>query len=206
MRSPLYAIHALAGATFAEEGGWEVPTAYRQPAAERQAIREGLAICDITARAKVDLRGPIDDILGKLAQAERYLIARLSGRWALLLSAPGSQEGSLRAATDAAGDRGLATDATCIYAGFGLTGPRSLALIERISPFDTRTLPAEQGTGIQALKVPSVLVRRTAPPGCFELYVACEYGRYAWESLLRLGMSLDIAPVGWNAFRAEGWR
>jgi glycine cleavage system aminomethyltransferase T len=198
-------MHALAGAAFLEEGGWEVPAAYRQPAAERKAIRDGLAICDVTARAKVDLRGPIDEILGRVPQAEGRITARLSSRWALLLSMPGTLERTLQAAEVAAGDSGLATDATSIYAGFALSGPRSVALMERISPFDVRRLPMEEGTGIQALKVPAVLVRRAAPPGCFELYVASENGRYAWESLLRLGAPLGIEPVGWDALRAEGW-
>ena len=208
MRSPAHAMHAQAGATLVEEGGWEVPAAYGQPAVERDAIREGLAVCDITARAKVDLRGPIDEILARLSPAEGLVSARISGRWALLLSAPGTQAHYLTVGEAAAGETGLATDATSIYAGYAVCGPRALDFMERITPFDVRGLAPGAATGIQALKVPALLVSCPAPLaiGVFELYVSSEYGRYAWESLLHLGASLDITPVGWDALRAEGWR
>jgi len=55
MRSPLTEHHRRLGAQLAIQDGWEVPRNYGDVDRERRAIREGLAIADISARGKIDI-------------------------------------------------------------------------------------------------------------------------------------------------------
>ena len=72
-RTPNARIHEGLGATMALEGDWELPVSYGDEDAERSAIRDGLAIADITARGKIDARGEVD---GVLAAAGENTVAR----------------------------------------------------------------------------------------------------------------------------------
>src|SRR2546430_613376 len=56
-RTPLHHWHAARGARLAEVGGWHVPLAYADAAAEVAAARTGLALADVSAFPKVSLLG-----------------------------------------------------------------------------------------------------------------------------------------------------
>jgi aminomethyltransferase len=209
-RSPVHQQHAKLGATFRREGPFELPAMYGDLVGERKAIREGLAVADVTARAKVDLRGPVDEVLGRLPSAPDLLRVRLSAQWALLLSGPATGEAYLRAAEAAVGSQGMATDATSIYAGFILAGLRVDDLLGRLTAFNVASLKPGAAIGTQVAKIAGILVSSASPVsggqgrGC-EILVPSEYGRYLWESLMQTGHPFDIRPVGWDALRAEGW-
>lgn len=204
-RSPVHHLHEKLGATFRREGAFDLPAAYGDPEGERRAIREGLAVVDVTARGKVDLRGPVDDVLARLPSAPDLLRARLSARWALLLSSPARSDACLRAAEAAAGAEGMATSATSLYAAFALAGPRVPDLLARLTAFDLGSLPAGAAAGTQLARISAILLRRDLPLPVIEVLVSSEYGRYAWETLLQAGHTLEARPVGWDALLAEGW-
>ena len=56
--SPMQAWHERHGATPLIAGQWIRPESYGDPAAEVRAVREGVAIIDVTPLGKLDLRGP----------------------------------------------------------------------------------------------------------------------------------------------------
>lgn len=206
-RSPVHHLHEQLGATFRREGAFDLPAAYGDPDGERRAIRAGLAVADVSARSKVDLRGPVDDILPRLPSAPDLLRARLSAQWALLLSGPATGDGYLRAAEAAAGVEGMATAATSVYAAFALAGPRVPDLLARLTAFDVASLPAGAAAGTQLARISAILIASpaSAPWKGIELVVPSEYGRYVWETLLRAGHTLEARPVGWDALLAEAW-
>lgn len=201
-RSPAHHLHAARGARFRREGPFEVVATYGDLEAERRATRDGLAIADVTGRRMVDVRGPIDEILGRLPLAPDLRRARISSRWAILISAPDSGDTYLRAAEASASPLGMATDATSLYASFRLAGPRAGDLLARLTAFDVRSLEAGAATGTQLAKISAILIAIPAGDGVgrgYDVLVPSEYGRYAFETLLQAAHGLDARPCGWDA-------
>lgn len=201
-RSPAARLSGRAGAVFVEESGWEIPTSYGDDAAEREVIRGSVAIADITARAKVDVRGRIGAALPAAAGA---LVARIADDWAIVLGPPGDEPRLVSALETAAGSAAMVTDATHLFAGFALAGPRIPEVFARTTSWDPSTLAPGEATGAPIAEIRAVVVRRDLPSALVELYVASELGRYAWETLAGVIAGLQGAPVGWQALRAEGW-
>ena len=46
----------------------------------------------------------------------------------------------------------------------------------------------------------------TASVPVMEIWVAMEFARYAWRSILEVVERLGGEPVGWDALRELGWR
>jgi glycine cleavage system aminomethyltransferase T len=202
-RSPAARQSARRGAVFVEEAGWEIPASYGNDAGERAAIRDRVGIADITARAKVDVRGALPGTLPVPADA---IEARISGAWALVLGAPDTEATLLRALDAIEGPRTMVTDATHLFAGVALAGPALPEVIERATSWDPTTLAPGRATGAPIGDVRAVVVSRDLPLPVLEVFVATEFGRYAWETLSAVVGSVGGAAVGWQALRAEGWR
>ena len=200
-RSPAARLSSRRGAVFVEEAGWEIPASYGDDAAERAAIRDGVAIADITARAKVDIRGDLPEELFAPAAA---IVARISREWAVILGEPNAETDLMRAMEPLAGPRTMVTDVTHLFSGFALVGPRLPEVIERATSWDLATLARGEATGAPIAEVRALVVRRAAV--VLEVYVATELARYVWEALSGIVGGLGGAPVGWQALRAEGWR
>jgi len=182
------------------EAGWELPVTYGDESGERSAIRDTIALADITARGKIDVRGTIDPVLDA---AGDELTARISPGWALVLTAPGGEEVLLPKLEAAAGS--LITDATHLYAGYALCGPSVSEVIARTSGWDPSTLDAGSATGAPIADVRAVVVRRGPEMDVLEIYVGAEFARYVWETLYQVAGTIGGRPVGWRALRAEGW-
>ena len=206
MRSPLTAQHRRLNAQLAIEDGWELPRNYGDVDRERRAIREGLAISDISARGKIDIRGAVDSSLASLLQTRNAQLARFSRDWALVFTPPGSVKSALHLMEQAADRSTMVTDATSIYAGIGLLGPRVPDLLLRLAAIDAAALTPGGGVATQILRIPAILLRRDLPVMVVEAYFASEFARYAWEAVFAVGHPLEPEPVGWDALRAEGWR
>ncbi|HEY8677036.1 MAG TPA: hypothetical protein VIN39_00185 [Candidatus Dormibacteraeota bacterium] len=202
MRTPAHRLHSLSGARFERLQGWEIPAAYGPVEVERAAIREGLAIADVTPRGKVDVRGPVDDILAGFTRGSEEQVARISAGWALLLTSPGGGDHWLPIAERAAGPSGMATDATSLYTGIALLGPIADQLLARLTAVDTSTLGKGDAVGLQLARIPALLMFGTR---AIEIYAGSEYGRYLWRTIAALAGTLGGRPVGWEALAAEGW-
>ncbi|MGZ8566454.1 MAG: hypothetical protein ACXWW5_00420 [Actinomycetota bacterium] len=200
-RSPTGRLVAELNATLVHEAGWELTASFRDAARERWFLRDRCALADITPRAKVDVRGDLDPWL---AAAPGHL-ARIASGWALVVGGPGEETSLVPALEALTGTRTMVTDVTHLFAGFALAGPSLDAVLARTSSWDPVSLAPGSATGAPVGGVPAVVVRGRLEVPLLEIYVAAEFGRFVWETLLGVVTSAGGGPVGWNALRDEGW-
>ncbi|HET9248804.1 MAG TPA: sarcosine oxidase subunit gamma family protein [Actinomycetota bacterium] len=201
-RSPLARSHAGLGAVPDREAGWELVAHYGDEPAERSTLRDRVGLADITARGKIDVRGSLDAALSAAGDA---LTGRIADDWALVLSEPGGEEVLVAKLGSAAGPDAMVTDVTHLFVGFALAGQGLPEVLARLTSWDPSSLGAGEATGAPIGDVRAVVVRRDLTPPVLELYVATEFARYAWETVLDAVRRGGGAPVGWRALRAEGW-
>ena len=201
-RSPLARSHADLGAVLDREAGWELVAHYGDEAAERGTLLERVALADVTARGKIDVRGSLEDAL---SAAGDVLSARIADDWAVLLCEPGGEDVLLPKVGAAAGAGSMVTDATHLFVGFALAGPELPEALARLTSWDPASLAAGEATGAPIGDVRAVVVRRDLPLPVLEAYVATEFARYAWETVLDAVRRAGGATVGWRALRGEGW-
>ncbi len=201
-RSPLASSHAELGAVLDREAGWELVAHYDEEAVERATVRERIGVADVTARGKIDVRGSLE---GALSAAGDVLTARVADDWCVLLCEPGGEEVLVPKLGAAAGPDAMVTDVTHLFVGFALAGPEQARVLARLTSWDPASLAAGEATGAPIGDVRAVLVRRELPLPVLEAYVATEFARYAWETVLDAVRRAGGAPVGWRALRAEGW-
>jgi glycine cleavage system aminomethyltransferase T len=226
MRSPLHREHERMGATFARDGEWQYAASYGDTAAGNagaRALAQGVAIADITARGKVDLRGAIGGLFNRIARtsegwepgtivpiepapSEEHpgLIAPISDRWAILFCPPASLETRLEELEEpaAGGGPAMVTEVSSQYTGIALTGPRTFELLERITAFDPALLEPDVCVATRALELTAIVLRRET---VVELWVSSSSARYAWEAVLHTGAPMGIAPVGRDELASLGW-
>lgn len=212
-RSPVHRRHLALSALLRREGAWEIPVEYGEGQGEREALREGLAVVDVTARAKIDLRGSLRTA-ATLGPLQPGRVARLSGApasfaaaitdgWAVLLGPPAEEQALLSLAERHAETGLMVTDVGSLFAGFALAGPRTPELLARLIGIDPGRLEVDTCAATSVARVWALIVRPNA--AVVEIYAGCEYGRYLWETMLAVGRPLGIRPVGWQALRDEGW-
>ncbi|MFI5282670.1 MAG: hypothetical protein ACHQ0J_06015 [Candidatus Dormibacterales bacterium] len=216
MRSPAHRIHAAMGVVFERRGQWEVPRLYGSEPQEIDALESGLGFADVSARGKIHLSGAVDDMirtltgggLDPLATApitSGGLAARIARDWALALVAPSKESDVLDAAGDGV-EGAMATDITSAMCAFLVAGPRLAEFMARSITMDPAGLRPGRCAAVAWSRIPAVLVARALPAPAVELYVSSDHGRYAWETIRRLGGHLDGSPVGWQALEAWGWK
>jgi len=201
-RSPLARWHADLGGVPDREAGWELVAHYGDEAAERATLRDGVGLADVTARGKIDVRGSLD---GALSGAGDVLAARIADDWALLLSEPGGEEVLVPKLASAAEPGAMVTDATHLFVGFALAGPDLQEALVRLTSWDPASLAEGEAAGAPLGDVRAVVVRRDLPLPVLEAYIATEFARYAWETVLDAVRRAGGSPVGWRALRAGGW-
>jgi aminomethyltransferase len=202
-RSPLARSESEQGARFEAEGGWEIPASFAGPGEERELVRGAVGLADVSSRGKVDLRGDIDPIL---AHVRGPVVGRLGRAWAMLLTEPGGEAAALERCERSAGGSTMVTDATHLFAGFAIVGPRTPQVIARLTSWDPATLAPGEATGAPLAGVPAVVLRGEGGSSVLEAYVGTESARYVWETLLDAVRGLGGGPIGMRALRAEGWR
>ena len=201
-RSPATRLQAGLGAVFEREAGWEVPVSFGDGVAERGFVHDSVAVCDVTPRGKIDVRGEVSPVTSQVGGA---LIARIASDWAVVLTEPGGEQRLLQDLSSAAGPATMVTDATHLFAGFALAGPKLDELLARTTAWDPATLAAGSATGAPILGVRSIMVRRDLAFPVLEVYVGSEFGRFVWSALLEVARRLSGGPAGWSGLRAEGW-
>jgi len=201
-RSPLSRMHADLGAALEHEAGWELVARYGDESEERAWVRDGIGLADVTPRGKVDVRGSLH---GALSATGDVLTARIADDWALALAEPGGEEVLVPKLASAAGPGAMVTDVTHLFVGFALAGPALPDVLARLTSWDPASLAAGDATGAPIADVRAVVARRDLEVPVLEAYVAAEFARYAWETVLDAVRRAGGGPVGWRALRAEGW-
>ena len=106
----------------------------------------------------------------------------------------------------AVGTGAMVTDVTHLYAGFALAGPSLSDALARLTSWDPSGLDVGSATGAPIADVRAIVRRREASEPVMEVWVAMEFARYAWRSILEVVERLGGEPVGWDALRELGWR
>ena len=221
MRSALHRAHATMGGTFELRAGWDVPALYGAENDEVSALTSTLGYADVSARGKIHLSGAIDGFIQELTggaveplrtapvkfagQRSGGMVARIARDWALAL-VPASTERALIAELDGKPtDSAMATDVTSAFSGFLVAGPRLEDFLARSLTLDAAELRAGTCAAATWSRIPAVLVMRELAAPAVEIYVGSDHGRYAWETIRRLGEHIGGVPVGWRALDSWGW-
>jgi sarcosine oxidase subunit alpha len=208
-RTPLHHWHQAHGARFVDRDGWQVVAAYSGAEAEATAARAGLGMADVSAFAKVSVRGPaLRTALpfprgGLFISDKSWLGCKLTDDHALLLAsvtvAPGVSQGLADSQTRPGS---LGTDVTSTYAGFELVGPALEEVLRSLTHHDTRPPAGSPGSCAETALagVEALLVRhdRGALPA-LRVYVAWDLGEYVWERLLEAGADVPLTLLGLEA-------
>jgi heterotetrameric sarcosine oxidase gamma subunit len=218
----LHEWHRAHGARFADQDGWQVVAAYSGAEPEATAARAGLGLADVSAFAKLSLRGPgVPSLVPSLVPdspalsprgvaalpGEPALACRLTHDHLLLLGSTTAATGlSQRLAGLQEGRAVVQTDVTSTYAGFEVIGPRLDEFLRRLTHLDVgpAAFPisscAETAlAGVEALLVR--LDRRSLP--ALRVYVAWDLGEYVWERMTAAGRDVPITPLGLEALAPD---
>jgi glycine cleavage system aminomethyltransferase T len=203
LRSPLAGALARLGAITDVEGAAEITRSFADPDGEHEAIASTLGLADVTVRAKIDLRGRVDDAYIGL---ESDVWARMAADWAVVFAPPGPVDERVASMAERSGPSTMVTDATHLLAGLALAGPLVPEAVGRLSSWDPASLAAGSATGAPIADVRAIVVRRDTDAPLLEVYVAMESARYAWRSVLDVVTEIGGRAVGWDALRSHGWR
>ena len=218
-RTPLHPWHAAHGARFAERDGWQVVADYGGGEREAEAARSGLGLADVSAFAKLSLRGPgVSALARALAQDGAALsprgvaalspgpalACRLTEDHLLLLAssmAPAALDQRLAGLAD--GRALVKTDATSALAGFRVLGPHWEEFLGRLTHFDLRpaSFPVNACAETALASVEALLVRAAS---ALQIHVGWDVAEYVWERLLEAGRPGQITPVGLEALGLLG--
>lgn len=210
-RTLLHHWHAAHGARFTDRDGWQVVAAYSDAATEAAAARAGLGVADVSASAKVSLRGPgvasfVPSPRGVVALPEGPALAcRLTDDHLLLLASTTSATALGRQAAALREGRAVVqTDVTSAYAGFWLIGPRLDELLRHLTHLDVRpaAFPVNSCAETAFAGVEALLVRFAEDS--LRVHVAWDLGEYVWERMMEVGRDVPIRPLGLEALGLIG--
>jgi sarcosine oxidase subunit alpha len=222
-RTPIHQWHAARGAHFADQDGWLAVAAYSDPEREAEAARTGLGLADVSAFAKIGLRGlGVSSFASSLVPdsaavrprgvaslpGEPALACRLTEDHLLLLATtPTATSLGQRIAVLREGRPIIQVDSTSAYAGFALVGPRLEKFLLRLTHLDLlpASFPVNSCSETALAGVEALLVRTgefSLP--ALRIYVGWDLGEYVWERLLEAGRDESITPIGLEALRLLG--
>jgi aminomethyltransferase len=224
--SPLHQVHLDAGASFTDFAGWQMPVRYSSDLAEHHAVRDSVALFDLSHMAEIIVTGP------EAAEALDYALAgKISAvaigqaKYSLLLTPEGSilddlvvyrtheyrygvvaNASNRFAVAGALAARATDFDVTVVDESDGLAliavqGPQSLAVVEKLSLLETaqpvRDLKYYWST-IGTYRGDEIMIGRTGYTGedGFELYIRTAQAEELWHELMEVGAEYGIVPAG----------
>ena len=216
-RTALYRTGLALGATMADHAGWQVAARFRSPDEEAQQVQDGVGLADASWLGKLEIRGRGLDPAGW--EAAGAIVWPLADGDVLVTCEPQDTPAVLQALQDRAAPLSLGerpgegsitappsslyvTDVTSVYAALVLAGPRSRAVLQRLTALDVSdtALPdlACARTGLAHVHA-TILRQDLGPVPAYWLLVGWEYGAYVWDAVLHAGESFGIAPIGLEA-------
>ncbi len=209
-RTALYRTSLALGATMTDHAGWQVATQFRSPAEEAQQVQDGVGLADASWLGKLEIRGQSLDPAGwEIAGATVWSLAAGD---VLVTCEPQDTPTVLQVLQDRAAPASEATmppclhvtDVTSVYAALLLAGPRSRAVLQRLTALDLSdtSLPDLACARTGLAHVHATLLRQDlGRVPAYWLLVGWEYGAYVWDAVLHAGESFGIAPIGLAALR-----
>jgi glycine cleavage system aminomethyltransferase T len=178
-RSALFHLHRLAGATFVERHGWEMPLSFASLESEGSQVREQVGLADLSYRAKFDSKAAPSRPFWPLGRNHFLVVGEPP------LSPPSG-----------------ATDVTSVYAELLLAGPWSKAVLGKLTSLNLSDAVVPNLSCAQAslAHVHSIFLREDigSIPG-FRLLISREYAESAWQALIHAGHEFHLQPFGLGA-------
>ncbi len=179
--------------------GWHVPAFFSSSLEEVQGVSTGAGVADVSWLAKFDLKGSGVAALSSVDGGASFW--PLGPRHAWIICDPASADGS-RSLFESLQPSVYATDVTSVYAAFLLAGPRSRAILHKLTSLDVseRALANNQ-IGQTSLAQVHARIRRQDFPKipAFLILVSREYGESVWDALFHAGEEFGLAPFGVRA-------
>ncbi|WP_349897418.1 glycine cleavage system aminomethyltransferase GcvT [Parafrigoribacterium soli] len=224
--SPLHQIHVDAGASFTDFAGWQMPVRYSSDLAEHHAVRNSVALFDLSHMAEILVTGPDAGRALDYALASKISdIAVGQVKYSLLLTRDGgivddvviyrthknrygvvANASNRFAVAGALAARAADFDVTVFDESDGLAlvavqGPNALAVLERLDGLETVKPVGEVGyywSTMGTYHGNEIMVGRTGYTGedGFELYVRVENVEQLWRELMTAGAEYGIVPAG----------
>lgn len=229
--SPLHLTFQSLRAQFADQNGWPVPESISPFESELAALRERVALTDLSACGKITvegrraaeaLRSALDVNAPALAihaglEVGSFHLYRLRKDLFFLHTPPGHENSLLESlekarleppadgiTSPAAFDLVTSTDITHGRAEIGVLGPASPTLLTRLCGLDFHDSQFPNLTAKQSnvAKTPQLILRRDlAGIRAYFLVGDRSFGVYLWETAIEAGKDLGVTPVGWQAIR-----
>ncbi len=226
-RLPLHNRHQDKGAQFAVFGTWELPEHYGDPQREYRAVRENVALADLSHQGTLLLTG--DDrhtFLQNLTSNDLDLLTDSTGISTCLLTAKGKILSNFHLFSLS---EGLATDALLIdveannventktqlmryrmrskveiivpdWGRLLVSGPKAKTLLETCFNAPLPTLSEKSFFQKQIGKTSVLCIKRSMTgENDYQLYVAVDEIKSLWDRLLEAGAPLNLSLVGQNA-------
>jgi 4-methylaminobutanoate oxidase (formaldehyde-forming) len=248
-RSPLYATLASAGAVYGSKFGWERPNWFAAPGTpaiesptfgrgpafdaignEHRAVRERVALIDMTSFSKFEVRGPdaltllqklaandVDRPVGTIVYTQLcnerggieadVTITRLSAdRFYFVTSSALGVRDRTTIERHIAGDGNVdVIDCTSAKAVINLCGPRARDVLRSLTdaPLDNASFPYMSARAIEVAYAPVLALRVTYVGELgYELHVPVEYALHLYERLWIAGEPYGIANAGYRSINS----
>jgi glycine cleavage system aminomethyltransferase T len=216
----MYRAHLVLGARFVEDHGWLVADAFTSPRDEEARARGAVGLADVSAGAKLSVRGSgLDALITKVANVAapatrsalrihlggpEALVGRRAPDELLVLADPASAEMVGRQFLHAVAGVGCAhvTDLSSGLAAIDLIGPATARLLARVSPLDlVRVGPLTLVQG-QVARVPAAVLHLGQPElPVVRILFGRELGEFVWNALADAGQNLGLVRIGASAHR-----
>jgi sarcosine oxidase, subunit alpha len=230
--TPVHQWHKDRGAKMMLAGTWIRPLHYGDPTAEVKAVRERVGLIDVSTLGKLRFTGPgvpalldklyintmdnlhpgrvrygvmcndeavvLDDgVSARLSENEWYTTTTTSGASAMYEYIQWWMQSGW-------GEGIHLTDVTESYAAFNLAGPKSRALLQKVTLLDVSNaaFPYLCVRVADVVGVPCRLMRiGFTGELSYEIHCPSGYALHLWEALMEAGKEFDIMPFGVEAQR-----
>ena len=210
-QSPIHFQALKMGARFTEGAGWEIPALFSMVETELSAVRNHVALADVSDRGKLFVEGnTAESILGlsaALAVGEGVLqdgrsIFRLRSDQFFVNTTANLLEGvaaELAALAEQAAELITVTDMTHGRSQLLVVGPKSGELLSRLCGLDFQDgrFPDQTARQSSVAKTRQLILRQDmAGLATYSLIGSRSLAAYLWQTILEAGRDLDIAPIG----------
>jgi sarcosine oxidase subunit alpha len=230
-RTALHERHASRGASWMDMGDWKRPFVYTSVERECRAVRESVAVIDVSTLGKLALRGPdageyldwlhpnrFSDLkVGRVRYRamcddagtilDDGTVARFPGdRFFVTTTTSGidAVEQWLRWWLAGSSRRVHVANVTSEYAAINLAGPRSRDVLARLTALDVSKEAMPYLAAVEGeIAGCYAVVLRIGFVGelSYEIHVPADYGAHLWDALMEAGKEFDIQPFGVEAQR-----
>jgi len=223
-RTALNAVHRAAGARLVEFGGWDMPVEYSSITQEHLAVRTRAGLFDVSHMGEIDVRGPqalqllqsvtSNDVSGLKDFQAQYsalmypqgsavddcLVHRLAeNHYFLCVNAANTDKDFEWIVRNNSFDAEV-RDVSAEYSQLAIQGPRSAAIVGKVSGADLASLRYYWFTRATCCGVDGFLARTgyTGEDG-FEFYFPPEESERVWTQLIEAGKDEGMIPAGLGA-------